>query len=91
MTKILVPLSGRFDPDDPESLDWSALETGLKVGEQLQAHVEVLCITGPPRNPEKALAAWIPSYGAEQLAKLIEEEGEARHKRARSSFEAAER
>ncbi len=89
MRKILVPLSGRFDPDDLESLDWSALETGLKVGQQLGAHVEVLCVIGPPSEPEKALAAWIPSYGVEKLIDMIEKEGEARHKRARSSFEAA--
>jgi len=87
--KILVPLSGRFDPDDPESLDWPALVTGLEVGQQLEAHVEVLCVTGPPRDPERAVAAWIPDYGVEQLFSMIEKEGGARHKRAKSSFEAA--
>lgn len=87
--KILVPLSGRYDPDDPESLDAVALEVGLKVGQELEAHVEILCVTGPPREPEKALAAWIPSYGIEQLLDMIEQEGEARHERAKLSFKMA--
>ncbi len=87
--KILAPLSGRFDPADPESLDWCALETGLKIGQELQAHLEVLCVTGPLHQSEKTVAAWLPGYGLKQLSDLLEKEGEARSKRARSSFEAA--
>ena len=87
--RILVPMSGRYDPDDPESLDSSGLEIGLKLGQQLQAHVEALCVTGPPREPEKAFAAWIPGYGIRQLIEIVEKEGAARHQRARSAFDAA--
>jgi len=87
--KILVPLSGLYDPEDPESLDWPALDTALSVGQQLAAHVEVFCITGPPREPKTSLATWVPGHSVDQLIDMIEEEGEARHKRARASFEAA--
>lgn len=42
--KILIPLSGQYDPADPESLDKPALVTAFNVGRHLNAHVEVFCI-----------------------------------------------
>ena len=87
--KILVPLSGRYDPEDPESLDGPALATAFHVGQRLKAHVEVCCITASPGEPELSLASWVPGHSVEQLINLIEEESEARRKRARASFEAS--
>lgn len=45
--KILVPLSGRFDPADSESLDAPALQTALGLARHLDARIEVLSVIGP--------------------------------------------
>ena len=87
--KILVPLSGRYDPQESNSLDRPALIAGLSAGQRLAAHVEVLCVTAPASRPEIPLAAWVPGHTVDQLITNIEEESEERHKRARASFEAA--
>lgn len=86
---ILVPLSGRFAADDPQSLDRAALDAALRTGRRLGGHVTALCPTLPANEPEKALAAWVPSYGVEQLISIVEKGEKVRAKRARQSFEAA--
>lgn len=87
MRKLLIPLSGRYAPDDPEDLDISALRAGLAAAQQLDAHAEVLCVTGAPDRPQNGWAAWVPDYGVtEQIARL-QQEGEARRQRAKAAYE----
>lgn len=86
--KILVPLSGQYDPADPEALEEPALETALIVARRLNAHVEVFCIEAEPSEAHGHLAPWIPRLAVEQLLDTIEEESDKRRERARALFEA---
>lgn len=85
--KILVPLSGRYDPADPEELEQPALETAFAVGRRLNAHVEVACIAAEPHDPRGHLAGWVPGLAIESLLNAIDEEGGKRQVRARALFD----
>lgn len=85
--KILVPLSGRYDPADPEDLERPALQTAFAVGRRLDAHVEVVCITADHQDPGRHLAPWVPHLAIEDLLNAIDAESENRRDRARSLFE----
>ncbi|SMF19152.1 Nucleotide-binding universal stress protein, UspA family [Tistlia consotensis] len=85
--KILVPVSGRLDPDDPEDLDAPALKAALAVAARHDAHVEVLCVTAEPARPGDEWSAWLPGYGADELIRWIEEENEERRRRAKATFD----
>lgn len=87
--RILVPIIGRHDPEDPESLDAPALETALAVGARHEAHVEVLCVTAEPGDPEAEWSAWLPGYGIHELIRWTEQENEERRRRAKASFDRA--
>lgn len=86
--KILVPLSGRYDPADPESLERPALQTAFAVGRRLDAHVEVVCIAAEHRDPGRRLAPWVPHLAIEDILNAIDEESGNRQVRARDLFEA---
>lgn len=85
--KILVPLSGRYDPEDPESLEKPALETAFALGRRLNAHVEVFCIEAQPSKTFGHLSPWLPTYGMEDLLDMIAKESDKRRDRAGKLFE----
>ena len=86
--KSLGPLSGQYDPADPEELERPALETAFAVGRRLDAHVEVACIGAEPHDPRGHLAGWVPGMAIETLLSAIDEEGGKRQARARALFDA---
>ena len=86
--KILVPLSGRFDPADPENLDAPALQTALRLARHLDAQLEVLSVIGPVGPEAVGWISWVPDYGMDAILDSIEEQGAARRKRARKTFDA---
>ena len=85
--EILVPISGLYDPEDPESLDEPALKMALFIGSLYHAHIQVLCITGEPDKPDEHVSAWMPGYGVSELISWMHKEGDARRKRAKATFE----
>jgi nucleotide-binding universal stress UspA family protein len=86
--KILVPLSGQHDPDDPESLELPALETGFLLGRRFDAHVEVFCIEARQSEARTHLAPWIPGAAVDEFLDALDRENERRRERARTLFEA---
>jgi len=86
--KILVPLSGRFDPADSESLDAPALQTALRLARHLEARVEVLSVIGPVGPQAAGWISWVPDYGMDAILDSIEQQGAVRRKRARKTFDA---
>lgn len=87
--KILIPLSGRHDPDDPESLDLPALAAGFLAARRLDAHAEVLCVTGEAAPAEVGWATWLPDYGMTEIIRVVEREAERRRRRARAAYDRA--
>jgi len=87
--KILIPLSGQYDPEDPESLELPALETGFALGRQFDAHVEVFCIEAERSDARTHLAPWVPGAAVDELLDRLESKSEGRRKRARAMFYAA--
>jgi nucleotide-binding universal stress UspA family protein len=85
--KILVPLSGQYDPADPETLEGPALETAFIVARRLNAHVEVFCIEAEPSEAHRRLVPWMPRLAVEEFLGMIEDESEKRRERARALFE----
>lgn len=83
-----MPLSGQYDPADPESLEKPALETAFNVGRRFKAHVEVFCIEAQPSEAHGHLAAWMPRLAVDDLLNTIEKESDKRRERARELFEA---
>ncbi len=86
--KILVPLSGQHDPEDPESLELPALETGFLLGRRFNAHVEVFCMEAERTEAQKHLAPWIPGAVVDELLDTLDRENDSRRKRARALFDA---
>ncbi len=86
--KILLPLSGQYDPADPESLELPALETAFLVGRRFDAHVEVFCIEAERTEARTHLAPWIPGAAVDELLDTLDQENERRRERARSLFAA---
>ncbi len=85
--KILVPLSGQYDLEDPESLERPALETAFLLGRRLQAHVEVFCIEADVTDTDIRLSPWIPGSSIEVLTDMITKESVLRRERARALFQ----
>lgn len=85
--KILIPLSGRYDPEDPEDLDVPALQTGLSAARQFTAHAEILCVTGERSDPDVGRGAWMLGQGVRELIDMMEKEGDARRRRARAAYD----
>ncbi len=85
--KILVPLAGRYDPADPESLEEPALETAFMVGRRMSAHVEAMCIEAEPSEARAHLTPWIPQLAIERLINDLEEESDRRRENARLLFD----
>lgn len=86
--KILVPLSGQYDPEDPESLELPALESGFVLGRRFDAHVEVFCIEAERFDTRSQLAPWIPGAAVDELLHTIDIENERRRQRAQALFAA---
>lgn len=85
--RILVPLSGRYDSEDPENLDRPALQSALAIGRDFDAHIEVLCVIGETSKPDETMPAWMPGYGVNQVIDWMKTEGVARRRRARAAFD----
>lgn len=85
--KILVPLSGQYDPEDPESLEKPALETAIALGRRLSAHVEVFCIAAQPSETFGYLSPWLPTYGMKDVLDMVAKESDKRRERAATLFE----
>ncbi len=88
MRKILVPLSGRFDPEDPESLDAPALQTSVHLARHLNARIEVLSVIAHVGPQVAAWFSWVPDYGLDTVLDSIEKQGAVRRKRARKTYDA---
>ena len=86
--KILVPLSGQYDPADLESIERAACETAFSIGSRLDAHVEVLCIEVRAGEARDEMARWMPHLAIEDLLSRIEAESDQRRARARELFAA---
>ena len=84
--KILVPLSGQYDPDDPESLERPALETAFRIGQRLRAHVEVVCIEAEPHQTHENVASWVPGNAVKTLIDAIDAESGHRRERAKELY-----
>ncbi len=84
--KILVPLSGQYDPADPESLEMPALEAAFHLGLSLDAHVEVFCVEAPTNEAHEQLAPWLPRLAVTDLFEHIEKESDMRRVRAREIY-----
>ncbi len=85
--KILVPMSGSYDPANPQVLEQPALETGFVIAQGLDAHLEVFCIEADPGDTQSRLAPWMPELAVDQLLNMIEWENDARRTRSRELFE----
>lgn len=85
--KILVPLSGFYDPADPQMLAQPALETAFVIAQGMDAHLEVFCIEADPGNAQRHLPPGIPELAIDQLLNMIESENDARRTRSRELFE----
>ena len=85
--KILVPLSGQYDPEDSESLERPALETAFRLAQRLRAHVEVVCIEAEPRQAHQNIAPWIPGGAVKSLIDAIETESDQRRERAKNLYQ----
>ena len=85
--KILVPLSGRFDPEDPGSLDAPALEISVRLARHLDARIEVLSVIGPVGPQATAWISWVPDYGMDAVFDSIEKHGAVRRKRAQKTYD----
>ena len=85
--KILVPLSGRFDVDDPENLDAPALKASLQMARHLGARIDVLCVTGPVAPHASDWLSWVPDYGMDAVLHAMEKQGAVRRRHAQKSFE----
>ena len=85
--KILVPLSGRYNPDDPQSLDKPALKTAARLVRHLDAQAEVLSVVGPSNTQATGWVSWVPDYGVDAVLDAMERQGEIRRKNIRKSYE----
>lgn len=85
--KILVPLSGQNDLDDPESLERPALETAFLLGRRLDAHVEAYCIEADLTQGDSPLSPWIPGSSVDVVIGMIAKESTARRERAHDLFQ----
>ena len=85
--KILVPLSGRYDPDASEQLDGSALALGLAVGQAFGAHVEAFCVEAALRDTRPLLIPGVPGSEIDELIGAIEKENRKWRKQARETFD----
>ena len=85
--KILVPMSGQYDLEDPESLERPALETAMLLGRRLDAYVEVFCIEADVMSTDLRLSPWIPGSSVEVLIDMIAEESVERRERACALFQ----
>lgn len=84
--KILVPMSGQYDPEDMESLERPALETAFRLAQRLRAHVEVVCIEAEPQEAQENIAPWVPGSAVDTLIDAIKAESENRRERAKALF-----
>lgn len=85
--KILVPLKGRYEPEDPASLDAPALQTALKLARHLDAQLEVLSVISPPTKEAVGWINWMPDYGMDMVLEGLARQGEAKRRNARKSYE----
>lgn len=85
--KILVPLRGRYAPEDPASLDAPALQSAVMLARKLDAEVEVLCVINPARQEVSSWINWIPDYGMDMVIEGLDRQGTARRHNTRKSFE----
>lgn len=86
--KILVPLSGRYDPDNPGALDRPALAAAFAVGRRFDAHVEVFCIEAELHETQPRLVPGLPGSEVAELIDAIETENRRRRKASRAVFDA---
>jgi len=87
MRQILVPLSGQYDPDDPETLDAPALKTAFTLARTFDAHVEVFCMEAETDRAHRHLSIWVPGATVSEIIDSIEAESERRRERARAVFD----
>lgn len=82
-----MPLSGQYAPEDPASLDAPALQSAVMLAKKLDAEVEVLCVINPARQQASGWINWIPDYGLDMVIEGLHQQGAARRRNARKSFE----
>lgn len=85
--KILAPLSGRYDPDNPVALDRPALAAAFAVGRRFDAHVEVFCMEAELHGAHGHVVPGLPGSEVDKLIDAIETENRHRRKAARAVFD----
>lgn len=89
LKKLLVPLIGQYDPEDPASLERPAIRAALEIARRLTAHVDAVTLLDPPAKRRSGWPFWLPGGGTAELCELIDKASEARRTHAAATFEAA--
>ncbi len=87
MKKLMTPLSGQYDPENPADLEAPALRAAFKVAEAFDAHVEAVSIVDPPAESIKEWPLWLPGGGAAAVCEMIDDASEARRNHARRQYD----
>lgn len=87
MKKLMTPLSGQYDPENPADLEAPALRAAFMVAEAFDAHVEALSIVDPPAESIDKWPMWLPGGSVNVVCDMIDAASEARRKHARSQYD----
>lgn len=85
--KLLCPLIGQYDPEDPQSLERPAIEAGIMLAKRLDAHLEALALIEPPAVKRSSWPFWLPGSATAQLCDLIDDANARRRRNASAMFE----
>lgn len=83
MKKLMTPLSGQYDPDNPASLEAPALRAAFRLAHAFDAHVEVLSIVDPPAKSIDKWPMWLPGGSVNVVCDMIDAASAARRQHAR--------
>jgi len=85
--KLMTPLSGQYDPENPAELDVPALRAAFTLGEVFDAHVEAVSVVDPPAESIREWPLWLPGGGAAAICDMIDAASEVRRQHARRQFD----
>ncbi len=86
--EILVPMVGRQELDNQDSVFAPAVEVAMSLGKRFGSHVEVLCIGAAEETVHRSLPWWVPTSGVREIMGLLGEGHRLQQQRARATFEA---
>lgn len=85
--RILVPVSGRYPPEDSENLGAPALAIGANIARLMDAEMDVLSVIGSEGPQMTGWVSWVPDHGMDEVLEALQRQGEICRRRARSSFD----